>query len=67
MAYVPDWERLTDALKRVKVAGVSEDVAKIGITQAIADQKIRVQLTIAPGSADIFGTSAVRTSKFQNV
>jgi hypothetical protein len=55
MVYVPKWERLSDALKRVKVAGASKDVAKMGITQAIADQKIRVQLTIAPGSADISG------------
>jgi hypothetical protein len=55
MAYVPDWERLSDALKRVKATGASEDEAKIGITRAIADQKIQVRLTIATGSADISG------------
>jgi len=45
MAYVPDWERLSDALKRVMAACVSEDQAKLDISRAIADRKIRARLT----------------------
>jgi hypothetical protein len=47
MAYVPDWERLSDALKRVMAADVSEDEAKLGISRAIADRKIPVRLILA--------------------
>jgi hypothetical protein len=47
MAYVPDWERLSDALKRVVAAGVSEDEGKLDISRAIADRKIRARLTVA--------------------
>ncbi|MFZ0423539.1 MAG: hypothetical protein WAL80_11740 [Xanthobacteraceae bacterium] len=50
MAYVPDWERLSDALKRVMAAGVPEDEAKLDISRQIADRKIRVRLTIAEQS-----------------
>ena len=50
MAYVPDWERLPEALKRVMAAGVPEDEAKLDISRQIADGKIRVRLTIAEQS-----------------
>jgi hypothetical protein len=46
MTYVPDWERLFDALKRVIAAGVSADEAKLAICHAIADRKIQVRLTL---------------------
>jgi hypothetical protein len=46
MAYVPDWERLFDALKRVVAVGVSVDEAKLALSRAIADRKIRVRLTV---------------------
>jgi hypothetical protein len=44
MAYVPDWERLSDALNRVVTAGVPEDEVKSDISRAIADGKIQVRL-----------------------
>jgi hypothetical protein len=47
MAYVPDWERLSDVLKRVTAAGVSEIEAKLDISRAVADRKIRGRLTVA--------------------
>jgi hypothetical protein len=43
MAYVPQWERLADALKRVVAAGVAEEEAKADICNAIADRNIRVR------------------------
>jgi hypothetical protein len=46
MVYVPDWERLPDALKRVMAAGLSEDQAKLDISRAVADKKIRTRLTV---------------------
>jgi hypothetical protein len=55
MTYVPDWERLSDALKRVMAAGVSEDDAKSDISGAIADRKIRVRLKVAM-EADVVTT-----------
>jgi hypothetical protein len=55
MTYVPDWERLSDALKRVMAAGVSEDAAKSDISGAIADRKIRVRLKVAM-EADVVTT-----------
>jgi hypothetical protein len=56
MAYVPDWERLSDALKRVMASGVSEDEAKTDISRAISDRKIAVRVTIAEQSSDMAGT-----------
>ena len=56
MAYVPDWIRLSDALKRVMAAGASEDEAKLDISRAISDKKLKVQLTIEDPSSDIRGT-----------
>jgi hypothetical protein len=47
MPYVPDWERLSDALKPLVIASVSENNAKLDISRAIADKKIRVRLTVA--------------------
>jgi hypothetical protein len=44
MAYVPEWERLSEALARVVVAsGLSRREAKHDICRAVADQKIRVR------------------------
>jgi hypothetical protein len=37
--YVPDWERLPDAVKRVMATGVKEDQAKQAICKAIANRK----------------------------
>jgi hypothetical protein len=51
MAYVPLWERLADALKRVMAAGASEAEAKADLCHAMADRKIGVRIRIA-GNAD---------------
>lgn len=48
MAYVPDWERLPDALKRVMAAGLSQDEAQVDICRAISDRKIRLRLQVTP-------------------
>jgi hypothetical protein len=46
MPYVPDWERLADALKRVMATGIREQ-AKQDICNAIADRKIRIRGLVA--------------------
>ena len=52
MAYVPDWERLADALKRVTAAtGIAEDEAQQDICGAIADREIRIRFCIAKEDA----------------
>jgi hypothetical protein len=43
MAYVPEWEQLAGALKRVMTAGSAEDEARHDICAAMADEKIRVR------------------------
>jgi hypothetical protein len=45
--YTPDWEPLSDALRRVRGNGGAEDEAKIDVCRAIADGKIRVRVTTA--------------------
>jgi hypothetical protein len=58
VVYVPDWERLFDALKRVRAAGVPEIEAKLDICRAIADKKIMIRVTIAERTSDIPATLA---------
>jgi hypothetical protein len=50
VAYIPSWESLADALKRVIAADVSEneDKAKLDLCRAVADRKINVRVRIAP-------------------
>jgi hypothetical protein len=45
--YVPHWERLPEAVKRVVATGANEDQAKQAICTAIADKKIKVRFSIA--------------------
>jgi hypothetical protein len=47
MPYVPEWEPLTAALKRILGSGVEEDQAKSDLCHAIADDNIRVRVTIS--------------------
>ena len=47
MRYIPHWERLGDALKRVMATGASEEEAKIDLCRALADRKIDVRVRIA--------------------
>src|SRR5437660_3477638 len=44
MAYISEWERLSDALARVTAAtGLSQDEVRTDICQAIADGAIKIQ------------------------
>jgi hypothetical protein len=56
MAYTPDWERLSESLKRVTAAGVRKNKAKLVLSCLIADAKIRFRVTIGGGTCDITGT-----------
>lgn len=47
MAYIPDWESLGDALKRLTAAGASGGEAKGDLCRAMADRKIDVRVRIA--------------------
>ena len=47
MPYTPDWEPLADALRRVIATGVGDTEARTDLCRAVADKKIRVQVTIA--------------------
>jgi hypothetical protein len=53
MAYIQDWERLSDALSRVKMAGFNEREAKRDICSAIADGKIDVRFLVAKDEGGI--------------
>jgi len=44
--YVPDWEPLANALKRVLAAGSKEQEAKADICNAVADKKIAVRVLV---------------------
>lgn len=46
LVYIPNWEWLNDALKRVMESGLPEQEAKLGICLAIADGKIKVRPTV---------------------
>jgi hypothetical protein len=61
MEYVPHWEQLAEALKRV-TAGVSEDQAKLDISRAIADKRIRVRLTVVVKNVQGLGSPWKRLS-----
>jgi len=54
MAYVPDWERLAEARKRVMATGLLKHRAQLDLCRAIADQKIRIRYLI--GKEEIGGT-----------
>jgi len=45
--YIPDWEPLAAALKRIVESGVEEEQAKLDLCRAIADDKISVRATVA--------------------
>jgi hypothetical protein len=47
VAYTPDWELLAGALRRVMAAGLGEDEAKLSLSGAMADGKIRVRVRVA--------------------
>ncbi len=43
MPYVPAWERLPDAIKRVTAGGRPKDQAQTELCQAIADRMVKIQ------------------------
>jgi hypothetical protein len=47
VAYTPDWEPLSDALKRVMAMGAGENDAKTDLCSAIADRKINVRVKVS--------------------
>jgi hypothetical protein len=56
VAYVPDFEPLAEALKRVLAASsVKEDEAKRDICHAVADKKIAVQVRVAASDRSVGG------------
>jgi hypothetical protein len=62
MAYVSDWERLPDALKRVMASGIEEDETKQDICNAIADRKIKIRgLVVKEEGRGSFGERVVGT------
>jgi hypothetical protein len=46
MPYIPEWEQLAGAVKRIMASSVEEDQAKRDLCNAIADGKISVRVTI---------------------
>jgi hypothetical protein len=53
MGYIRDWLRLSEALELVMAAGQSNSEAQSDICNAIADEKIRIQLSL--GEAELHG------------
>jgi hypothetical protein len=49
--YVPDWEPLANALKRVLSTGSKEPDAKANICKAVADRKIAVRVLVDKSKA----------------
>jgi hypothetical protein len=54
VAYIPDFEPLADALKRVMATGISQDEAKLDLCRAVGDKKINFRVRIAQND-DRFG------------
>lgn len=55
MAYLPKWESLGDALKRVKANFETEELAKVDICNAIADREINVRVCAGVGKRSYEG------------
>ena len=55
MPYIPDWEPLSDAVKRIMASSVEESEAKADLCHAIADRKISVRVILAGGKGVFSG------------
>jgi hypothetical protein len=55
MPYIPDWEPLPAAVKRIMASSVEESEAKANLCHAIADGKISVRVTLAGGKGAFSG------------
>jgi hypothetical protein len=53
--YVPDWEPLANALKRVFATGSKEQEAKADICNAVADKRIAVRILVDESDRDVGG------------
>jgi hypothetical protein len=53
MPYIPKWEPLAGALKRMMDSGVSEDQAKLDICLAVADRAVAVRVTVDDRYEDV--------------
>jgi Queuosine biosynthesis protein QueC len=45
--YIPDWERLVTAARRVVATGVNEAAARVDLCRVISDRKIKVRFRVA--------------------
>jgi hypothetical protein len=45
--YIPDWERLLDAVERVMASGMKESEAKLDLCRAMSDRKIKMRFLVA--------------------
>jgi hypothetical protein len=55
VVYIPDWEPLAKAFRRVVDSGSVEQQARIDICHAIADRKIAVRALVADSAPDVAG------------
>jgi hypothetical protein len=55
MPYIPDWEPLSDAVKRIMASSVEESEAKADLCHTIADRKISVRVILAGGKGVFSG------------
>ena len=53
VTYVPDWEPLANALRRVLATSSSEPDAKADLCNAVADKKIAIRILVADSDPDV--------------
>jgi hypothetical protein len=58
MDHIPDWERLSDALKRIILAGTSKHKAQVNLCRATAERKIKIRYEI--GREEVGGVEIPR-------
>jgi hypothetical protein len=61
MIYVPEWETLAETIERLTGLGYAESAARVDLSRAIGDGKIRLRVTVA-GDDDYCGAALVNKS-----